>query len=90
MVLVDNGVTHNFIDEGLAAKRGLEKEDFERFKLMVVDGFTIPYTNKILYLIIILDSHKLSDNFYVVGIEETNVILGVEWLHYLREFTQSC
>ena len=43
-VLLDSGATHNFIDEGFFMKRGLKEEDFEGFNVTVADGFTMPCT----------------------------------------------
>jgi hypothetical protein len=33
-----------------------------------------------------LGKYTLTDDFYVVDLEETNVVLGVQWLYSLRDF----
>ncbi|KAH9329442.1 hypothetical protein KI387_001550, partial [Taxus chinensis] len=44
-ILIDSGAMHNFIDEGLVARMGLEAEDFKGFKVVVANGVSIPCTN---------------------------------------------
>jgi len=62
-------------------KRGLKTEEFEGFNVTVIDGFTTPCTKVVKQLSITMGGYKICDDFYVVGIGETNVVLGVQWLH---------
>lgn len=45
--LVDSGATHNFIDEGLVMRRGLQVEEFPGFSVIVADGFSLTCTKVI-------------------------------------------
>jgi hypothetical protein len=45
--LIDGGVTHNFIDATLVARRCMATEDFEGFNVVVADGFNMTCTQKI-------------------------------------------
>ncbi|XP_059064617.1 uncharacterized protein LOC131856731 [Cryptomeria japonica] len=81
IVLLNSGATHNFIDEGFAIKRGLKAEDFEGFNVTVADGFTMPCTRVVKQLKMTLGDYELCDDFYVVAIGETDIVLGVQWLH---------
>ena len=36
-----------------------------------------------------LGNHTITDNFYVVNVADTNVILGEKWLYYLGEHTMN-
>lgn len=87
--LVDRKTTHNFIDEGLVVKRVLQLEDFQGFSVMVANGFKISCTKKISQLSIQLGDYIVSDNFYVIGIGEVDVLLGVQWLHSLGIYIQN-
>lgn len=54
--------------------------------MVVADGFTLPCTQMIQQLDITLGRNKAHDDFYVVGIGEMDVVLGVQWLRSLGEF----
>ena len=34
-----------------------------------------------------IGNHTITDNFYVVNVADTNVVLGVQWLYSLGEHT---
>jgi hypothetical protein len=87
--LIDGGVTHNFIDATLVARRCIATEDFEGFNVVVVDGFNMTCTQKILRLVVTLGNYTLTDDFYVVDLADTNIVLGVQWLHSLGEITMN-
>lgn len=87
--LINSGATHNFINERLVAKMESKTGDFEGFNVMVADGYTLPCNQKIQHLKLTLGGHKMRDNFYVIGIGNTKVVLRVQWLHSLGEYTQN-
>ena len=62
-------------------KRGLKEEYFEGFNVTIADGFTMPCTRVVKQLKMTLGDYELCDDFYVVGIGETDLVLGVQWLH---------
>lgn len=86
--LVDSGATHNFIDEGLAAKRGLQVEEFDGFSVRVADGFAISCTKRIPRLSIQMGDYTLTDDFYVIGLGEIDTVLGIQWLQSLGRYVQ--
>lgn len=49
ITLFDTGETHNFIDEKLVARPGIQKQDFEGVRVRVADGFALT-CNKILLI----------------------------------------
>ncbi|XP_059064922.1 uncharacterized protein LOC131856971 [Cryptomeria japonica] len=87
VALIDTGAMHNFIDEVVVAKKGLQTEDFEGFKVMVADGFHISCTKKIPNMSMQLGNYEVKDDFYVVNIGDTDVVLGIQWLHSLGEIS---
>lgn len=87
VALIDTETTHNFIDEGMVTKKGLQTEEFEGFKVMVADGFHISCTKKIANMSMQLGNYEVKDDFYVVNIGDTNVVLGIQWLHSLGEIS---
>lgn len=86
--LVDNGATHNFINEGLVAKRGLQVEDFPGFNVTVADGFSMRCTRVVLQLSIQLGDYTLTNDFYVVGLGDIDAVLGIQWLQSLGKYIQ--
>lgn len=87
VALIDTGATHNFIDEVVVAKKGLQTEEFEGFKVMVADGFHISCTKKISNMTMQLGNYEVKDDFYVVSIGDTDAVLGIQWLRSLREIS---
>lgn len=87
VALIDTRATHNFIDEVVVAKKGLQTEDFEGFKVMVADGFHIFCTKKIPNMSMQLGNYKVKDDFYVVSIGDTDAVLGIQWLRSLGEIS---
>jgi hypothetical protein len=83
--LVDGGATHNFIDSSLVARRGLRTEEFEGFHIIVADGYTMICLDMIPDQEVKLGNYTLTNTFYVVGMSDTDAVLGVQWLYSLRE-----
>jgi hypothetical protein len=54
--------------------------DFEGFDVAVAGRHVIPCTQKILQLCLTLDNYRVTHDFYVVELQDTNVMLGVQWL----------
>ena len=77
-MLIDGGATHNFIDHKLVERRGLPTEEFEGFIVVVVEGGRMECTKWIIKLHITLGNYKLSDDFFVVDVPDTNIVLGVQ------------
>lgn len=76
-VLIDGRATHNFIYKGLVKKKRLNVEDFEGFTIIVADGYNLPYKEKVWKLDITFGGHKVCDDFYVIGLCEIDIILGM-------------
>jgi hypothetical protein len=87
MVLIDSGATHNFIDKRIVAKLHLVTEDFEGFDVLAARGHVLPCTKRIQQMELILGVHEMKDDFYVVNVGDIDMVLGVQWLHSLGEYT---
>ena len=63
----------------------------------MIDGFTViipgnnsmDCTKSIPKLQVTLGNHIITDNFYVLNVADTNVVLGVQWLYSLGEHTMN-
>jgi hypothetical protein len=73
--LVDSGDTHNFIDVSLVTRRNIPKEDFEGFNVVVEDGYNMKCTQRIKGLEVTLGNYMLTDDFYNMDLEDTQMVL---------------
>jgi hypothetical protein len=83
--LIDGGATHNFIDVALVTRRQIPTEEFEGFNVVVVDGYNMACTQRIKGLEVTLGNYTLTYDFYVIDLEDTHVVLGVQWLYSLGD-----
>jgi predicted aspartyl protease len=83
--LIDGGATHNFIDVALVTRRQIPVEDFEGFNVVVEDGYNMACTQRIRGLEVTLGNYTLTDEFYVIDLADTHVVLGVQWLYSLGD-----
>jgi hypothetical protein len=86
-VLIDGGASHNFIDVSLVNMRHLPTVEFEGFLVEVAGGHTMPCDRYIPLMSLTLGRHNLTQDFYVMDLPDTNVILGVQWLSTLGPIT---
>jgi hypothetical protein len=89
MALIDAGVTHNFIDASWVSKIWMATEDFEGFSVGVVDGYNVSCTKKISKLVVTLGNYTLTNEFYVIDLEDSSIVLGVQWIQTLGEITSN-
>jgi hypothetical protein len=82
-VLIDGGASHNFIDSALVKRRHIPTVEFEGFRVEVARGNTMPCDRYIPGLSLTLGRYDLAQDFYVMDLPDTNVILGVQWLSTL-------
>jgi hypothetical protein len=86
-MLIDGGASHNFIDAALVRKRHLPTIEFDGFMVEVAGGRTMPCDRYIPQMNITLGRYNLTQDFYVMDLPDTNVILGVQWLSTLGPIT---
>jgi hypothetical protein len=77
IVLIDGGASHNFIDIDMVERRHIPTIDFEGFLVEVAGGHTIACDKYIPQMSLTLGRDTLTQDFYVVDIPNTNIILGV-------------
>ena len=77
---MDGGTTHNFIHAALVERRKLQAETFDGFTVIIPGNNSMDCTKWIPKLQVTLGNHTITDNFYVVNVADTNMVLGVQWL----------
>jgi hypothetical protein len=86
-VLINGGASHNFIDSTLLKRKNIPTMEFEGFRVVVAGGNTMPCDRYIPRMKLTLGRHDLAQEFYVMDLPETNIILGVQWLNTLGPIT---
>lgn len=86
-VLIDGGASHNFIDVSMVERRRIPTTQFEGFLDEVAGGRTMACDRYIPQMSLALGRYTLVQDFYVVDIPYTNIILGVQWLITLGPIT---
>jgi len=79
-MLINGGATYNFRDATLVTRRQIPTEEFEDFEVVVADGYKVMCTQRIRWLDVTLGNYTLTNEFYVVELADTNVVLGVQCL----------
>ena len=79
-VLVDGGATHNFIDVEMEEKRDIPTEPFDGFTVAIPYHNTMQCNTWVPKLQVTIGNYNFVDNFYVVDVSDTNIVLGVKWL----------
>ena len=84
-VLVDGGATHNFIDLSLVERRKIPTEPFKGFTMVIPGNHTMECNRWIPNLQVNIGHYTVKDNFYVVNVVDTNMVLGVQWMYSIGE-----
>ncbi|GAV58488.1 RVP_2 domain-containing protein [Cephalotus follicularis] len=82
-VLVDNGSTHNFIQERLVSNLGISKVDIKPFHVYVGNGEVLTCSSKCVNIPITLQGHEFQLDLYILTIKGAEVVLGIQWLELL-------
>ena len=76
-ILIDGGVSHNFIDSNMVERRGISTEEFDGFTVVIPGGHQMSCTKWISKLTITMGNYSKIDDFFMVDVPDTNVVLGV-------------
>ena len=84
---MDGGATQKFIDASLVERIKIQYDTFDGLTVIILGNNSMDYTKWIPKLQVNLGNHTITDNFYVVNVADTNVVLGLQWMYYLWENT---
>jgi hypothetical protein len=62
-------------------------EEFNGFTVIIPRGHQMSCTKWIPKLTITMGNYSMIDDFFVVNIPDTNVVLGVQWLYSIGRYT---
>ena len=86
-ILIDTGSTHNFLDERMAARLGYPIIQIPPFSITVADGGQLSCDKKAESLTWSLQNNAFQTTFYILPLGGCDVVLGVQWLKTLGEFS---
>ena len=89
MVMLDSEATLNFINSSLVKRRGLPSstESHIGFQVKVAGGTLLPCTHLVPQLSIAMANHTVIEDFFIVDLDDMEVILGIQWMETLDEST---
>ena len=85
--MFDTGATHNFMDARFVEKQGIQTKEFGGIRVRVANGYVLNCDRKIIGLPLEVNNYAFKEDFYVVPMGDTNIVLGMSWLHDIGEFT---
>jgi hypothetical protein len=83
IVLIDGGSTHNFIDQSVVTKLGLQVVRGKTFKMIVGNKEVIECTRRCLGLSLSIQGITVRADFFVLPVAACQAVLGVQWLETL-------
>jgi hypothetical protein len=86
-IFIDEGASHKFIDGNMVERRGILTEEFDGFTVVIPGGHQMSCTKWIPKLTITMGNYSMTDDFFVVDILETNVVLEIHWLYSIGRYT---
>ena len=64
-------------------------EAYTSFQVKVVGGTFLPCMHLVPQLSITMANHTVTNDFFIVDLADMEVILGIQWMETLDEYTQS-
>ena len=74
---MNGGATKKFIYTALVERIKLQAKTFDGFTVIIPGNNSMDCTKWIPKLQVTIGNHTITDNFYVVNVSDTNVVLGV-------------
>ena len=76
--MINGGATHNFIDGSWVERKRFPTKDIEGFTLVMAGNHKMKCTQRISQLQVPLGNYTLVDDFYVVDVPDTSIVLVVQ------------
>ena len=86
--MVYGGSTHNFIDSEMEEKINIPIEPFYGFIVVIPSHNTMECKTWVPTMQVTVGNYNFVDIFYVVDFPDNNIVLGVQWMYYRREFSK--
>lgn len=87
LILIDSGVSHNFVGRELVEELGLTVEDTPPYQVSLGDGQKKRTRGCCPIVVVNLGGAEIEERFHLFELGGVDMILGVEWLAKLGEVT---
>ena len=87
VVMVDPGATHNFVSEVTIEKLGLHPIESRSFGVTLGTGETVQGEGVCTGVVLELQGIKIVEDFLILPLGSSDVILGIQWLEKLGTIT---
>lgn len=87
--MIDSGATLNLINSSLVTSKGLRAIEHGGFEVKFAGGTLLPCTHVIPWLQISMGNYTLANDFFVIDLVDIDIILSIQWLETLDQYTQS-
>lgn len=85
VVMVDSGATNNFISASAVSRLLLEPTEGDRYGVILGNGEKIYGTGKCQKLLMNIQGVEIVEDYLILGLGSTDIILGMQWLEKLGE-----
>lgn len=82
-MLIDNGSTHNFIQESVVHKLGVALQELPKFRIFIDSGDYLVRREVCQRVAITIQDAVITQDLFVLTMEGANIVLGVQWLETL-------
>ncbi|RZS28232.1 hypothetical protein BHM03_00061801 [Ensete ventricosum] len=79
-VLIDTGSTNNFMNSKVAVRMALLIEDCNILDVKVTDEQILKCDRRCLRVKLLLQDQEIIANFFLLPLDDYEVVLGIEWL----------
>ncbi|RWW57954.1 hypothetical protein BHE74_00035224 [Ensete ventricosum] len=86
-VLIDTGITNNFLNSKVAARLVLQIEGYNNFDIKVTDGRIFNCDQRCPRVKLLLQDQEVVADFFLIPIDDYEAILGIEWLTTLGDIS---
>nr|GEZ02673.1 transposon Ty3-G Gag-Pol polyprotein [Tanacetum cinerariifolium] len=86
VVLVDGGNTHNFVDQELVIRLGLQVDPTINFSVVVANREKLTCTGRVRNLSLFVQGCVISTDFFVLSVAACPIVLGVQWIKTLETY----
>nr|GFC50749.1 transposon Ty3-G Gag-Pol polyprotein [Tanacetum cinerariifolium] len=83
VVLVDGGSTHNFVEQELVNRLGLQVDPTVNFSVVVANREKLACTGRVRNISLVVHGYVISTDFFVLPVAACPIVLGVQWLKTL-------
>ena len=89
VVLIDNGSTHNFINQSKVVALHIFIHPINNFQVLIANGGTMKCGGRCENVKLQMGDYQLKTHMFAIDMGSFDIVLGVEWLHTLGKITMN-